>query len=333
MLRAADVRVAYVFGESAGGPTPSDGDLGLAVIFDDLDYSTRDETAAALREAVETACGYRNQELFVTDRYEWYVRTELLASTRQSLIRSAATLLFEDEPTGRVGWDKPIGLAATREAMIGEALRVANEDAIELEMRLSPCRWEIDAAGSGNVEEYEYRKRQRFIRICGHATRLAEHLLKAFVDCLRGSYPRTHSVAALLGSLPGTARPEISRTVRALFPDPRNQGERHPTMWEDLGSWHEASQQADGHPVLWDRADEAYTSDLLTRVLELADHIDSHLMKDQSVLGDLDCLTMARRVRTSVAAAQLTLQESGLADSTLERQARAARKQGRARNP
>ena len=56
-------------------------------------------------------------------------------------------------------------------------------------------------------------------------------------------------------------------------------------------------------------------------------------MKERSVLQDPDCLTMARRVRTSVAAAELTLQESGLVDNTLERQVRATRKQGRARNP
>ena len=41
VLRAADVRVAYVFGDSAGGPAPWDGDLGLAAIFDDLDYESR----------------------------------------------------------------------------------------------------------------------------------------------------------------------------------------------------------------------------------------------------------------------------------------------------
>ena len=56
-------------------------------------------------------------------------------------------------------------------------------------------------------------------------------------------------------------------------------------MRDDLGSWHEASQQGDGHPALWDRADEAYTADLLSRVFEDADQVDSCLMKDRSLLG------------------------------------------------
>jgi predicted nucleotidyltransferase len=96
--------MVLLFGSVARGDAHCHSDIDLMVIFDDVDYSTREDLTRRLEGLAEAEVGW-SVDVHLTDRPEWRMRTEQVVTSFESRVNAYAVLLVDRAP-GDVDWDK-----------------------------------------------------------------------------------------------------------------------------------------------------------------------------------------------------------------------------------
>ena len=103
-LISAGVSRVVLFGSVARGEATGRSDIDLVAIYDDMDYAER----AALERELSALAGDeagRRVDVLATDRPEWKMRSEQLATSLESWIDKDGVVLA-DRGAGEVDWGK-----------------------------------------------------------------------------------------------------------------------------------------------------------------------------------------------------------------------------------
>ena len=117
-----------LFGSVARGDAHPHSDIDLMVILDDLDYGVRQDLTAELEglARLEVGCSV---DVHLTDRPEWKMRTEQVATSFESRVKRQALLMVDNKPR-EVDWDKEMTMPESDYEEAVERLRQV-ENALE----------------------------------------------------------------------------------------------------------------------------------------------------------------------------------------------------------
>ncbi|MYJ13306.1 MAG: nucleotidyltransferase domain-containing protein [Acidimicrobiia bacterium] len=194
-----------LYGSLARGTQTPDSDIDLLAIFDNLDYSTRWKRKVELEGSASRA-SRRPVEVHVTDRPEWAVRSERLATSFERAVAAEAVVLH-DAPPGDVDWNKEIGLPDSDRGEAEASLRNAVQALVIMETHAHPGPGEQGALADGDADHFRLSVTARLRGLCAQAQVVLENSLKALVH-LYGSAPppRTHELGRLAALLPAAER-------------------------------------------------------------------------------------------------------------------------------
>ena len=140
------VSMVLLFGSLARGDGNTNSDIDLVAVYDDLNYRERANKFGALSAAADKVANL-NVDLWVTDRPEWYWRSELMRTTFEAGIKNECLKLCEADTQEDIRWDKEIGLPMTEQD--------------DIRSRLQDCIDELRTADDGfTVSPYEIYSRQ-----------------------------------------------------------------------------------------------------------------------------------------------------------------------------
>ena len=125
VLAEAGAGRVLLFGSVARGDARYHSDIDLMVIFDDLDYSRRQDITMQLEELARAEVGW-SVDVHLTDRPEWKMRTEQVVTSFENRVKVHALVMMDKEP-GEVDWDKEMVMPRSDHEEAVERLRqVAN---------------------------------------------------------------------------------------------------------------------------------------------------------------------------------------------------------------
>lgn len=222
------VSAVLVYGSVARGEAGPDSDIDLLAIYDDLDYSTRRERSAELRELAGAATGCM-VSVYVTDWPEWTHRATHVSTSLESAIRVDAVTLYHREPNG-VRWGKEIGMPTTNEEEVAGRLHNARRALFALQTQLRMSDSERSALEDRDRGYYLFAMRDRMCILCAHGHMAMETSLKALIH-LGGARPvRTHHLQKLLGALPSAPRDHLQGMFVAITP-------KQASEWREAGAY------------------------------------------------------------------------------------------------
>ncbi len=163
-LADAGVGRVLVFGSVVLGGATSLSDIDLVAIDTDLEYSGRWKRKSGLEEIARSACGFWT-EVFVTDEPEWRIRTTKVMSSFEAHVATyAIELAANDDVSGVIEWDKPIGRPGSDKAELADRLEVATRQIMSLLLHERPTQRELELARV-DPDEAEFCRRVRHISV------------------------------------------------------------------------------------------------------------------------------------------------------------------------
>ncbi|MDE0234356.1 MAG: nucleotidyltransferase domain-containing protein [bacterium] len=232
VLAALGAGEVVLFGSVARGHAEPGSDIDLIVIYDDLDYNTRNRKE---NELVAVAGDYVDcrLDLYVIDRPEWKMRTRQVVTSFQRWARLEGTVLHSRPPSGPINWDKKMVLptsdyqqALSRLPNIDSKLR---EMASEVPDRRFPRR-ESDTWWAED-------RRQGWKRGCRAAHDAIELSIKALIN-LAADPDKPAWGKDIRGHITNLPRPHQTNITSLL----------EPIGIDNLSRWHEKAHRR-GHPT------------------------------------------------------------------------------------
>ena len=208
-ILSAGVGTVLLFGSLARGETRDDSDIDLIAIYDDLDYSERQDRRCDLESQARRAAGYR-VDVLVTDAPEWARRTTAVPCSIEARIARDAIRLADAAHHGSIDWDKEIGTPDNPAAEMQTRFSALARAVGSLKQQLAPEQREHDAAAAANFADLAAREDDRFAKACQAAHLVLETAAKVtYVTTLGTAPPRRHQILLLLADQPGTVRTTI----------------------------------------------------------------------------------------------------------------------------
>lgn len=205
-----------LFGSVARGEAHPHSDIDLMVIYDNLDYARRQDITMELEDLARAEVGC-SVDVHLTDRPEWKMRTELVATSFESRVKAYALLLVDREP-GEVIWDKAMVMPKSDYEEAVERLRQVANALVLVQDSSTPGDYQRLMEETGQEVEAFGVYEQRLANGCaaGHLT--VETALKALIH-LTGSpkaQPWGHEMGLLLGQLPEPHKSAIDTRLAAV---------------------------------------------------------------------------------------------------------------------
>lgn len=205
-----------LFGSVARGEAHPHSDIDLMVIFDDLDYTRRQDLTMELEHLAHAEVGC-SVDVHLTDRPEWKMRTEQVATSFENRVKDQARLLVDKEP-GDVDWGKKMVMPANDYEEAVERLRqVANAlEGIQESFVPTFAQRRMDEDGQEMEAYASYEARLARGCAAGHLT--VETAVKSLIH-LSGALeaqPWGHYLDKLLPQLPERHRSEITTRLASV---------------------------------------------------------------------------------------------------------------------
>ena len=202
-----------LFGSVARGEAHRHSDIDLMVILDDLDYPRRDDLAMELQRlaGAEVGCSV---DVHLTDRPEWKVRTEQVATSFENRVKKQAMLLVDKEP-GDVDWDKEMVMPASDYEEAVERLGRVGDALVDIHIHLGPSEYQRLMEQSGQEMEAFVDSEQRRALACAAAHLTVATAVKCLIHLWGApeAQPWGHDIAKLLAQLPEPHRIEIEKRL------------------------------------------------------------------------------------------------------------------------
>ncbi|MCY3924203.1 MAG: hypothetical protein OXG52_01630 [bacterium] len=158
-------------------------------------------------------------DLLVTDRPEWAVRSERLATAFERGIAAEAVVLH-DQPAVDVNWGKEIGLPESDQAEAERSLNNTVQALAMMHEHVPLGAGEHEALADGDRDHYLFSLGARLRGLCAQAQTAIETSLKVLVN-LHGEEPppRTHQLDKLADLLPESARGLARKHLAGIDPE------------------------------------------------------------------------------------------------------------------
>ncbi|MCQ3802688.1 MAG: nucleotidyltransferase domain-containing protein [Acidimicrobiia bacterium] len=205
-----------LFGSVARGEARRHSDIDLMVIFDDVDYARRQDLTMELERLARDEVGC-SVDVHLTDRPEWKMRTEQVATSFESRVKGQAVLLVDKEP-GDVYWDKEMVMPASDYEEALERLRQVGNALVGISASLEPTSYQRLMEQTGQEMEAFAVYEQRLALGCaaGHLT--VETALKSLIHLSAApqAQPWGHEIEKLLPQLPEPHKSEIETRLESV---------------------------------------------------------------------------------------------------------------------
>ena len=201
-LADAGVGQVVLFGSVVRDEATTCSDIDLVAIYDDLDYTKRDQSREELSVLAWAAAGYP-VDVIVTDRPEWKVRTEQVSTSFESRAARGGVVLVDRGVAANVDWGKEMVVPTSDYAEAVERLGETIEALVTLLGHLEPSSLERLELRIGNEARAFNLSEVRLRRACGEAHKAVEASLKSLIHL--DSAPRGsawgHDIARLCEQL------------------------------------------------------------------------------------------------------------------------------------
>ncbi|MCQ3802691.1 MAG: nucleotidyltransferase domain-containing protein [Acidimicrobiia bacterium] len=198
-----------LFGSVARGEARRHSDIDLMVIFDDVDYTRRQDLTMELERLARDEVGC-SVDVHLTDRPEWKMRTEQVATSFESRVKSQAVLLVDKEP-GEVDWDKEMVMPRSDREEAVERLGQAVNALRGIGASVVPTPYQRLMDESGQEMEAFADYQTRLARGCAAGHLAVETAVKSLIHLSAApeSQPWGHKIDELLPQLPEPHKSKI----------------------------------------------------------------------------------------------------------------------------
>ena len=202
-LAGAGARQVMVFGSVARGDAHPYSDIDLVAVFDDVDYSTRQEAKIGLNRLASVAAGHI-VEVWVTDVPEWAAQNRRAASFAAAIRDDLVAVASSPGDDSAVRWEKEQVMATSDTEAAYRRLKEAHRQLRRIARLHGPDGRERLASGAGDADEHYQLLTDRLVQVCTAAAMAIETALKALgSDAMID--PRTlysHDIAHIVEQLP-----------------------------------------------------------------------------------------------------------------------------------
>lgn len=198
-----------LFGSVARDEAHRRSDIDLLVIYDDVDYSTRDKLTAQLSHLARSAVDWP-VDIYVTDRPEWRMRTRQVCTSFERRVERQGVVLL-DNRTGEVNWEKKMVKPTNDYEEAVERLSDIAKNLYNLNSSLTPSFFQRQMLAEGEemmaFAEYE----QRLVSGCAAGQLTVETALKSLIHLASQptEQPWGHDLTKLLPQLTVAHKIEI----------------------------------------------------------------------------------------------------------------------------
>ena len=213
VMASAGAGRVLLFGSVARGEAHPHSDIDLMVIFDDLDYPRRQDLTMELERLARAEVGFA-VDVHLTDRPEWKMRTEQVATSFENRVKDQALLLVDKEP-GDINWDKEMVKPESDYEEALERLSQVGNALVGIQTNLVPSEYQRLMEQTGQEMEAFAVYEQRLALGCaaGHLT--VETAVKTLIHLSAPpqAQPWGRDISNLLPQLPQPHKNEIEKRL------------------------------------------------------------------------------------------------------------------------
>ena len=233
-LAGAGARQVMVFGSVARGDAHPYSDIDLVAVFDDVDYSTRQEAKIGLNRLASVAAGHI-VEVWVTDVPEWAAQNRRAASFAAAIRDDLVAVASSPGDDSAVRWEKEQVMATSDTEAAYRRLKEAHRQLRRIARLHGPDGRERLASGAGDADEHYQLLTDRLVQVCTAAAMAIETALKALgSDAMID--PRTlysHDIAHIVEQLP----PADEAAARTAIIDSAIGSFDRVSVWRTIGDY------------------------------------------------------------------------------------------------
>ena len=214
-----------LFGSVARGEAHPHSDIDLMVIYDDLDYPRRQDLTMELERLARAAVGC-SVDVHLTDRPEWKMRTEQVATSFENRVKDQALLLLDKEP-GEIVWDKEMVMPASDYEEAAERLRQVATALVGIQSSFVPTFAQRLMDEEGREMEAFAEYEDRLAQGCAAGQLAVETAVESLIHLSAApqAQPWGHEIDKLLRQLPEPHKSEIGTRLAAV-------GVENPQSWQ-----------------------------------------------------------------------------------------------------
>lgn len=203
-LTDAGAREVMVFGSVAKGEARPYSDIDLVVVFDDLDYRCRRDTAFTLEGLAADAVG-QPVDVWLTDVPEWAAQNRCAASFAAAIRADLMPVAVREGDDSAIRWDKEQVMATSDTEAAWRRLEEVRTQLQRLVLRHTPHDRERQARVAGDRDDYHDLRADRLVEACAAAAMAIESAFKALGTEARiapGLLHYNHRIGLIVDELP-----------------------------------------------------------------------------------------------------------------------------------